>query len=558
MFLILAPAGLYAQVELVPVYHKVYSFLERMSMEGIIDYNNAEIPISRGRVAKYLEEVYAKRSKLTGTERGILHDMMVEFSYDITKSTSKSFSLLSHLPGGLLNIFNDNEQKYLVYYADPHFSLFLDGVGEVSYRSFDYEGSPQASLSLFDLGPRLRGTLFGNVAYYIHVTEGQTVTGDQYARSIAQGYDPILLSSTKFLDERYITAFNAGYLRYESTNGAVALTLGRENFEIGDGYINKLWVSDNAPPFDAARIDLHYKFFRYTFFYGSLQGDSLGVPLTSKNLVGSYLNIELSPSFRFGIYQSLTLANTPFSFSFFNPVSVLESVSLNTYTPVDAKAMIGFDSEYRPCKDVGIQASLLINDLNFGTLGDKKSTAGNNNKFGYQLGLMYVNPFGISDLTAKLEYTLLDPFVYTSRSNMTNYTNWGVSVGTPLPPNSDQIALELNYYLTNRITLDFLYEHQRSGTGFLDANGNPTFVDRGVITTNYGGDINRGDLDFGHVNNFLEGFRVNHDIFTLSARWEPIRQYFIDLSYSYQSVDKLYLTKTYSDQIFYATVSTDF
>ena len=122
--------------------------------------------------------------------------------------------------------------------------------------------------------------------------------------------------------------------------------------------------------------------------------------------------------------------------------------------------------------------------------------------------MIYSEPFGINDLTATLEYTLLDPFVYSHRSNSSNYTNWGISLGTALPPNSDEIALELNYYLTNRVTINFLYKHQRSGEGFLDANGNLTFDDEVPIIRNYGGDVNRGDLDFAYVNNFLMGAGV--------------------------------------------------
>ena len=568
--LIFIPIKLSAQIELVPVDNDVYPFLEKLSLEGLIDFNQSNIPISRRAVASYLEEIEAEKGKLSRTEQNILSDLFLEFSFDINKNLHDSYSFTGEFkPANALKIFSDKKQKYLASYADSNFSIFLDGVGAVSYRDFDAQGSPRAAASLFEIGPRLSGTINNSIGFYVQVTEGQTLTGEQHARSVIGGTDPLvndplLVASQKFVSAKYITAFNAGYLRYESGNGNVALMLGRDNFELGNGYIDKLWVSDFAPPFDFARVDLRYKFFRYTFFYGDLQGDSLGTPqmtnnvVKSKNIVGNYLSIETSPSFRFGIYQSLILANTPFLLSFFNPISVLESASLNTYTSVDAKAMIGFDSELRPCPDLGIQASFFFNDLNFSTIGKKGSPAGNDNKFGYQLGLMYADPFGISNLTAKVEYTLLDPFVYNSRTNMTNYTNWDESIGTPLPPNSDQIALELNYYLTNRITINFLYRHQRSGTGFLDANGNPTLVDTGVITRNFGGDINRGDLDGKYVNNFLMGLRVNRNIFVLTSRIEPIRQYYIDLGYSYESIDDLYSSRVVSEQFFYATISTDF
>ncbi|HEY9165842.1 MAG TPA: capsule assembly Wzi family protein [Candidatus Kryptonia bacterium] len=555
---ILLPVVSMAQTELVPVDHKVYPFLETMSMKGLIDYNSASIPISRGEVASYLKDIAKAKEKLSPTERKILADVMVEFRYDIDKSMDESYSFLHEFKlDSVLQIFSNDKQKYLASYADSNFSLFLDGIGAVSYRNFDAKSFQKAQLSLFEIGPRLRGTLYDNLAFYVQVTEGQSFSGSKYARQVATGYDPSLAASTKFVDDKFITAFNAGYMRYETANHAVSLTIGRDNFEMGNGYIDKLFISDNIPPFDFGKLDIDYKFFRYSFFYGNLQGDSLGAPLTSKSILGHRLDIELSRSFRFGLFESLILSNVPFSFTYLNPASVIESENLGTHEDPLSNALIGFDCEFRPHTNIGIQLSFLIDDLNTSTLG-KKTPAGNDNKFGYQAGFMYVEPFGLNDLSASVEYTRIDPFVYSHRTNMSNYTNWGISIGAALPPNSDEVAFKLGYYLTNRITLNFLYKHQRSGEGFLDVNGNPTFSDRGIITRNFGGDVNRGDLDFKYTNVFLMGFRVNRDIFDISTRIEPVRQYFLDISYSLQSIDQLYLSKASIDQFLYVTASTDF
>ncbi len=554
---VLFPVASKAQMELVPVDHKVYPFLEMMSMKGLINYNNASIPISRRAVASYLVELEKVKDKLSKTERGILADLMVEFSYDIHKNMDKSYSLLQEFkPDSVLEIFSNDRQKYLATYADQHLSLFLDGLASLSYRDFNAESFPKAKVTLAEIGPRFRGTIDNNVGFYLQVTGGQSFGGDTYARSVAAGYDPVLMASTKFVSSKFINAVS-GYLRYETDSHIIALTVGRYNFEMGNGYIDKLFISDNTPPADLARFDIDYKFFKYAFFYGNLQGDSLGVPLASKSIVGHRLDIEFSPAFRMGIYESLIMTDAPFSFTFLNPVSFIQGVDLLTYSKINNNALMGIDCELRPHTNIGIQLSFLVDDLNFATLTAKNATH-DDNKFGYQAGIMYVDPFGLSDLTAILEYTRLDPFVYSHRTNESTYANWGISLGSALPPNSDEIALELNYYLTNRITLNFLYKHQRSGEGFLDANGNLTFNDAGVITRNFGGDVNRGDLDGSFYNTFLMGYRVNRDIFSFSARIEPVRQYFLDISYSLQSINKLYLSKTSIDQFLYVTASTDF
>jgi hypothetical protein len=212
--------------------------------------------------------------------------------------------------------------------------------------------------------------------------------------------------------------------------------------------------------------------------------------------------------------------------------------------------LIGLDFELKPYKNIGVQFSFLIDDLNFSTLGNH-DVSGNDNKFAYQGGLIYIEPFKINDLSAVIEYTRINPFIYTHRTNMSSYTHWGISMGHALPPNSDEIALMFNYNLTNRIKLNLVFRHQRSGDGLL-------FDVEGKLIRNFGGSINRGDLDVIDENIFLMGNRINRDILNFSIHIEPIRQFFVDLSYSLQLIDKIYLSKTFSDQFFYITISIDY
>jgi hypothetical protein len=547
ILLILFPLMINGQTELVPVGHKAYSFFENLSKKEIIEYDNGSIPLSRGETASFLKKIELSKDRLTTTEINILNDLTTEFSYDLDKKLDKSISLFSEF--SLRNIFSNDKQKYLAALVDENASFFLDGTAFISYRDFNTESFAKTNLTLGQIGIRLRGTLYNTIGYYLRMSNGQQIKGDTYSRIVAAKYDRTLAGTIRFIDEKYFDSFE-GYLRYESENHAVALTFGRDNFEMGNGYIDKLFISNNIPPFDFARIDLKYKAFKYTFFYGNIKGDSLGIPLASKNIVGHRLDVKFSNSFRLGLYESIIISNAPISFTYINPISLLTSADFSSKNEKYNNALMGIDFEIKPVKNIGMQFSLLIDDLNFSTL-TKKDVSGNDNKFAYQGGLIYIEPFGINDLTAIVEYTRIDPFVYSHRSNMSTYTHWGIGIGHLLPPNSDEITLMLNYNLTNRIKLNFEYKHRRSGEGFLyDANGK--------IIQNYGGDINRGDLDAIVVNTFLMGYRVNRDIFNFSIHIEPVRQFYVDINYSFQSIDKIYLSSTFSDQFLYATISTDF
>jgi len=546
--LFICSSHLFAQVELVPISNKVYPFLNSLFIRNIItNYNSANLPLSRSSIADYLNKLNDSNPNLSVAEKKILNDLKIEFDYDINKKLTQSVPLLSDF--NIENIFKDDSYKFLYSYADSNASLFLDGTVLVSQRIFDSESFNKTSITIGEYGFRLRGTLYHNIGFYLKASSGQQFNGDYYSRTVAAEFDPKLHSTLKFLSEKYLDSFE-GYLRFETSNRAFALTMGREAMTLGTGYIDKLFLSTNAVPFDYAKIDLGYKGIKYSYFYGNIRGDSLGVVLESKNIIAQRLDISLSEKIRLGVFESVITANRPISFTYLNPVSFLFSADLTAEKENRSNAMIGLDIEILPFKNVGFQSSLLIDDFDFKLIG-KDTPASNNNRFGWQFGIFYSNPLGIKDLNASLEYTHLDPFLYSHKSNMSQYTNWSLPLGHKLRPNSDEIALKLDYYFTSRIISTLTIQHQRTGEGFV-------YDQNGVLIRNYGADINHGEGLYLAKAYFLDGNRVDQTIITFHTRFEPIRQYFLDVTYTGWLINDKYISKNYFDQFFYLTISTDF
>lgn len=548
LFLLLINSVFFAQLELLPVNHKVYQFFKSLEIKGRLkNYNSSNLPHSRRDVTNFLKQLIEQRDSLNNIEKLILDDLLVEFHYDIYNNLSQTFSFVGSYD--FEKVIEDTKQKFLYAYSDENVSLFLDGTGFLSHRLFNSESFDKTNISLGELGIRMRGTLYKNFGFYLRMSNGQQITGDYNSRVTASRYDPKLKSTVKFLNEKYFDSFE-GYLRYESENRAFALMFGRENLMMGYGYINKLFLSGRTAPFDFARLDVKYNALGYSFYYGNIRGDSLGTALESKNVIGHRLDINFSESFKLGLFESVIASSRPISFTYMNPLSFLTSADFSAEKGNESNSLIGIDCEYKPLDKYSFQFSLLIDDVNFKTFF-KNDISNNDNKFAFQTGAILNEPFETENLTAYLEYTLIEPFVYSHRTNKSTYTHWGIGLGHPLPPNSDEIALMFDYYITNRIKLNFKYQYQRSGEGIiLDSNG--------ALIRNYGGDINRGDGDFIAKNEFLMGNRTDRNIFSLSVRYEPIRQYFVDFYYSLGIINKKYLNKVFYDQFFFITISTDF
>ena len=72
------------------------------------------------------------------------------------------------------------------------------------------------SITLGELGFRVRGTLYNSVGYYLRASNGQKLDGDTDAVTFARKTDPKLFAQYKFeYEQKNFDTFD-GYLRYQT------------------------------------------------------------------------------------------------------------------------------------------------------------------------------------------------------------------------------------------------------------------------------------------------------------------------------------------------------
>jgi hypothetical protein len=554
LVLIVITCNCYSQVELVPAGNMVYDFLDRMQTNKvIIDYSSSMVPISRREVGRLLSEIETKRPKLTATDRKLLDYYITEFEYDINGTMTKSSDFFSKK--GVGELFSNKKQKYLYSTADSNVSFFWDAIGELRYMGVDGDSTGKPHVLLGQLGTRFRGTLFNSVAYYLRLSNGVRLGGSVEDAGKTAFMDPMLLSTRKYVSEGSKT-FDSyeGYLRYAPAKDWLGLTIGREAMRFGTGYIDKLFLSNrNSAPFDFIKLDLHYKKLRYTFFHSSIVGnDSTGAQLESKYLV--FHRLELGPffnnTFKIGFNEMVVYSNIPLNFAFINPISFLTSADLNTELPGknSNNTLLGIDMQLFPVKNLSLQGSFLIDDINFETIGED-SAKGNDNKFGFQAGVNWQNALTAPNLSMTYEFTRLNPFVYSHRENNNSYTNWSLPLGHELNPNSDEHAFRLGYNFGSLIQFSLTYKIQRTGENYLDSSGN---------LVNVGSNILNGRGDFLLTNKFLNGERLNRNVIIAELVFQPLRQYYITIRYQRRNFDYIDRNITFGENIFWGSLRIDY
>jgi len=513
-----------------------------MQVEQVIpDYNSSLLPLSRKQVAGFLNQINNSNS-ISSEDRSILNGYLVDYSFEL-KRNPDAVSLANN---GLTGLFDKNKNKYLYYSYDSLNSLFLNGNIGISERIGNGDSLGNRKISLFDLGLKIRGTLRNTLGYYLRISNGAKLSGDSNDVNFATYTDYKLWSSLKFrIDKSNFDSFE-GYLRYSAPDDWISVWIGREQINQGFGYNDKMYYSSNTVPFDQINLSLNYDKLSYSFTFGSLKGDSLGRDIPNKIIASHRLNLNLFKTFKLGIFESVVSTQTAFSVTYLNPLSFLTSADLNSGDNTTRNnANLGFDFEYLPVKNLALQGTLLIDDLNLKTI-TKNDRSYNDNKFAFQLGVFWNNAFGLNKLAFITEYTRLDPFVYSHRSNKSTYTNWSLPLGHKVSPNSDEISLNLKYQIAKGFDMIIGYNHIRHGAGII--------VDSATyrIVINYGGDINFGEGDSKNQfkNNFLQGYRINYNNFRIAVNYEPVKQIYLNLEAKYLLSDYIYISRKLKDFYF--------
>ena len=507
-----------AQVEHVPISHPVYEFLDRLGVTGILPAQSSSmVPLERGEVTALLRSAASSRSKLNAVDVLTLDKYLTEFAPDAGMRSEQDMVILGphesagEFAAGLVS----QKQKYLVAIVDSMVTVYGELLGSVEYRSLHGDSRGDVDATLKTIGGRFRGTIAGRVGYLLQSTNGVVSGNRSYALS-----DTRLATNVK-LNEPNSRNFDVteAYLRYSFGWGGVQF--GREFAALGVGYGDRLMLSDNAPAFDAFSLDVHYKSFRFQFLHGSLLKDPApfpGVTVAEPPEANKYLALH---RFQFSIFDRLNIAAsemiiyqrlTP-EYAYLNPINFFKSAEHSLRDRDNALLM--FDLEYFPRPGYKIYGSWLIDDIDFSRMG----TGWWGNEFGWQGGAYVANVAGVPALDAIVEYTRIEPYVYSNRVSGNDYTHSGIALGHRLPPNADEMLGEIRFRFSEKLRTRLHYAYQRHGQNIMVGDS---------VLRNVGGSVTQGhrggDSETAH---FLDGERVNTHRAGLRVDFEPITDLFL-------------------------------
>ena len=547
LILFVFTASAFAQQENVPLDNDVYTFLKEMKVKGIISGIHDDTPnMSRYEVKKMLNKIEESKTVLSETENRLLKKFKTEF-YDEEASSENSYQFFGDEFSSSFEDLFSKKNRYVYSYREPEANFYLNVLGRFAFGQA-FKPLKQNS-TMYDIGFRFRGTVFNNLGYNLSVQKGG-VSGSQ---SYAKLFDPRLNYNFKFIEAIENIGnydFAEGYLRYyvePAKDMRLALQLGREKIKFGYGYGSKFVISGEHTLMDFIRLNFDYGVFSFT----SLTASTVGTFSEFRDLNHTKLlainrfKLNFPEVIEFGLGENIIYSGRGVDLAYLNPMIFYKFVEMSLQDRDNGSVWLDFQTHF--LKNVEISGTFFLDENILSHLQNLNLFS---NKTAYQFGVMWYSPFSVSDLSLTAEYTKIRPYVYTHTNDKNSYTAYGELLGHSIGPNSDELLFKADYNLNDWIRLSGSYHYIRSGENIYDNEGRLLF--------NAGGDPfvpHRMTVDSERID-FLDGERINKNILTANIKIEPLRKFYMNLSYKLMIVNNI--TRNLEEKTSYILLTTNF
>lgn len=538
----LSPVLLFGQTTYLPEGAKENHFIERMEIKQgkNTDLNFSTIkPYSRRAVVREAEQWdslnRAAGITLSKADQYNLHSLLMNNSEWVTGSKE---SFLSKKP--ILKSFYVTQPNLL----EVNTKDFFLAVNPIISLQVGAESGNDQSLLYNKRGISVRGRIANKIGFSTTLTDNQE-RGPVFFNNYVEDHHAVPGAGfyKKFKSNKGYDYFDAsGYVTFNVTK-YIDVQFGYDKNFIGNGY-RSLFLDDFGSRYLFLKLNTRIWKFNYENIFMELMpqyvkaGDNL---LDRKYSAMHHLSMNVTKWLNVGLFEGVVFGRkNHFDFQYLNPIIFLRHVEGTVGSPDNAVA--GIDFKANAAKKFQFYGQLLLDEF---LLKEITSNSGYwANKYGYQLGVKYVDAFNISNLDLQLESNRVRPFTYSHYDSTANYTHYNQPLAHPLGANFQEFVGVLNYQPAAKWHVNARAIYYDKGLDSAGANfgGDPLklYTTRSKEYGNYVGDgvntkVFNAAVTVGYElrqNLFLEGnflFRKasgmdNTSLFNIGIRWNAAKR----------------------------------
>ena len=342
-------------------------------------------------------------------------------------------------------------------------------------------------------GVTARGTIGKKIGFSTYLTDNQERAPQFYQQIVSTlravpgvgFYKPFKTSGYDYFDAR-------GYITVRAGN-AIDVQFGYDKNFIGNGY-RSLFLSDWGNSNLFLKLNTRIWKINYQNLFMELmpqfkkRGDTL---LDRKYAAMHHLSMNVTKWLNIGLFEGVIFGRkNRFDFQYLNPIIFYRHIEGTVGSPDNAVA--GFDFKANIAHRAQLYGQLLLDEFVLSEV--KKNNGSWVNKYGIQLGVKYIDAFGLPNLDIQLEANRVRPFTYTHNDTISNYTHYNQPLAHPLGANFQEFIGIIRYQPAPKwhVYLQGIYYYKGLDSTNQNFGGN-IFRDYSTRTRNDGFKIGSGN-----------------------------------------------------------------
>jgi len=461
LILILGITTILPQVVFEPSSSSIYDLLNRLSLKGVIEFNDELKPLSRTELAVKLIEAANQKDKLTVLE------------WEEVEYYKKEYALELALKG----VVKLNEEPQFFQFDDlTGFRFFLFG-----NEDFTLNMDPILGFEIKNRFDEIQTHRWNGLQFYGYVNNNWGFKF--YLRDNEERGDRIDKAKIFSTEPGFnLSKNNPGTIEYVDVQGLVSyswkngnISVGKEYIEWGSGISGRLILSNKAPSFPFVKFEFTpVNWLKFVYFHGWLHSgliDSSTIRTTlvkdrdsysqrEKFIAAHIVSVYPLSNLSISIGESMVYSDR-LEFAYFVPVLFFRAVDhyLSNSSNTCDNAQLFFNVVYKNTElRSKLYTTVFIDELSITNL--LKGT--NLSSIGITTGVSFIDPI-LKNSELSFEYSRLNPFVYLNSNDAQLFTSHGYQLGHWIGSNADQFYAEFKHSFLRGLRLKIWGEHIRKG-----------------------------------------------------------------------------------------------
>ncbi|MBX2931166.1 MAG: hypothetical protein KF781_04360 [Chitinophagaceae bacterium] len=472
-----------AQTSYTPLGHKEYTLLERLEIKAKQPSFGASYqkPYNVRLLVKDTEVI----DSLQRNNNRIAANISKIDKYNITRflMTHKEYTSPN-------SSFNNKKTAFnVVEINQPKFFMAINPAVQVMYGA---ETDSKQSTYLMSAGLEARGLIGKKVAFNIYATGNKERT-PAYVRAFTQKFHAVPgFANYNVTDSNAVQYFDVRGSVQWTLAKAIDMQLGYDRNFLGNGQ-RSLFLSDFSGSSLFFKTNLRLWRFNFESLYMQLN-PQFGI--VSKSNFKKYLRIntlstDITKWLNVGIFDAVVFGREKqFELDYLLPFTFLRAMEQQAGSPDNA--LMGLNVKANINQQVQVYGQVVLDEF---LLGEIKANRGWwANKFGYQLGVKYIDAFKINNLDLQAEINRTRPFTYTHFDSVSNYSHNNMPIAHPLGAGFQEYIVAAKYQPLQKLYLDakMIYYYQGQDTAGQNMGTN-ILEDYKIRPTDYGWKVGSGN-----------------------------------------------------------------